>query len=74
MANSTPDYLTSLIAARDNAAAMLVEITKSPKPSYTVHGHSVSWTEYQKMLLGQIAEINKQITQGTPFEFITAMR
>ena len=70
----TPDYVTSLIQARDNAAARLAEILASPKPSYTVHGHSVSWTEYQKMLAEQLAQCNQLITQGTPFEFVTAVR
>ena len=73
MANA-PDYLTSLMQARANAAARLAETLASPKPSYTVHGHSVSWTEYQKMLFDQIEKINQQIAQGTPFEFVTAMR
>ena len=69
-----PDYLTSLIQARDNAAARLAEILASPKPSYTVHGHSVSWTEYQEMLGEQIKAIDQLIAQGIPFEFVTAMR
>ena len=66
-----PDYLTSLAMARDNAAARLAEILASPKPSYSVHGHTVSWNEYQEMLLRQIAACNQLIAQGNPVEFIT---
>jgi hypothetical protein len=65
------DYISSLETARANAAARLAEVLSSPKPSYSVHGHTFSWNEYQKMLMDQIAACNTAIAQGTPVEFIT---
>jgi len=71
-------------AARDkatstlnNALARLEEILASPKPSYTIEGQSVSWTEYQKMLVdiisGSTDTINKlkQLQSQEPYEFVS---
>jgi hypothetical protein len=68
---STPDYPASLTVARDNCAARLAEITVAPKPTYTVHGHSYSWTEYQAMLVTQIDNLNKLIAQSEIAEVVS---
>jgi hypothetical protein len=68
---ATGNYADNLVVARDNTAALLAQITASPKPSYTVHGHSVSWTEYQRMLREQISGLNQLIAEANPFEFMS---
>ena len=65
------NYLDSLKAARDDAAARLAEALAAPKPSYSIHGQSVSWTEYQKMLAEQIAILSDLIARGEPFEIVS---
>jgi tartrate dehydratase beta subunit/fumarate hydratase class I family protein len=61
-----PDDLTT---ARDSAAARLVEVLSEKKPSYSIDGESISWTEYAAMLTKQIEDLTKaiQIAAG-PFE------
>lgn len=61
-------YLESLATARDNFAAKLAEISVDPKPSYSIDGQSVSWTEYYRFLSEQVDKLNAQIAAGEPFE------
>jgi hypothetical protein len=65
-------YLDSLRTARDNSAATLAQITVAPKPSYAVHGHNFSWTEYQRFLIEHIESCNRLLAQGEPFEIVGA--
>ena len=66
-------------AAAAEAAARLAEILRHPKPTYTVEGQSVSWTEYQKMLNDIIKGSADAIVAlktamqvaGPPYEFIS---
>ncbi len=71
----TEDYATNLTTTRLNVSKRLSEITSSPKPSYDVNGQEVSWTEYQKMLLDMLAQLNKAIAVGEvdpePFEILS---
>lgn len=61
--------LSDLTTAREQLAARLVEITASPKPSYTIDGQHVSWHSYQQQLTGQIERLNRLIQQESgPFE------
>ncbi len=60
-----------LETARDNFAAILVEISTNPKPSYTVNGQTFSWVEYQRFLLDAIKNLNDQIVAlSDPYEII----
>jgi hypothetical protein len=54
-------YEDNLKAVKENIAARLAEITASPKPSYSIDGQSVSWTEYFNSLVQQLKEINQQL-------------
>ncbi len=56
----------NLQTARDNVALRIKQITESPKPSYSIDGKSVSWTEYLDMLLRQFREL-EALANG-PFE------
>jgi hypothetical protein len=64
-------YLENLTTARDNLATKLASVTASPKPSYTIDGQTVSWTEYYKMLMDGINSLNEQLAAGEPFEIHT---
>ena len=62
-------YADDLITARDSAAARLVEVLSEKKPSYSVDGQSVSWTEYAAMLRETVKDLNAQIREADgPFE------
>lgn len=65
-------YLDSLTASQANIAATLASITASPKPSYSIDGQSISWTEYHAMLVAQLKELNLLIAIADgPFEYVT---
>jgi hypothetical protein len=64
-------YPGSLAAARDQCAALLVQITLSPKPSYTAYGRKYSWSEYQALLTAQINDLNRLIAQANPYEIVS---
>ena len=61
-------YLDDLKTTRDQMASILVEITTSPKPSYSIDGQAVSWTEYLKMLQDQLSKMNELIQDAEPYE------
>lgn len=63
--------LENLIAARDNFAAQLVELSANPKPSYNIDGQSVRWTEHYKFISSQIDKLNDQINDEQPFEIVS---
>jgi hypothetical protein len=58
----------NIATIKSNALATLAEITASPKPSYNIDGQSVSWTEYQKMLMEQVGWADGQLNNTDPFE------
>ena len=61
--------IDSLTTAKAQIAANLAAITLNPKPTYSVDGQSVSWSEYHAMLAEQMARINDLIqVEGGPFE------
>ena len=65
-------YLDDLTTARDQIAARLVEITASPKPSYTVDGQTVSWTAYLKELREAMSSLDAEILKADgPYEIRT---
>ena len=64
-------YLDDLVTTRDSLVALRLASSASPKPSYNVHGHSVSWVEYLKYLSDEIDRLNAQIAQASPFEIVS---
>jgi len=61
-----------LKTARDQLVARIVEITASPKPSYTVDGQTVSWTAYLKELREGLRQLEEEIRRAEgPFEVRT---
>jgi hypothetical protein len=59
--------LQLLQQTKANVLKTLTEITCQPKPSYSVNGQSISWTEYNAMLTKQVADLNDLIQQEQPF-------
>ena len=53
------------------ALTRLAETLANPKPSYSIDGQSVSWTEYQKMLQETIRWADEQAAvDAGPYESI----
>ena len=64
--------LDTLIQAKANVCNLIQLITLTPKPSYSINGQNVQWTEYFKTLTDQLAVINQQIqVAGGCFELQT---
>lgn len=63
-----PTYLENLIAARDNVAANLADITATPKPNYTIDGQTVSWQSLFDSYLEHLERLDAQIAAADPFE------
>lgn len=68
-------YLDNLTQTRLQISQQLAAVTAAPKPSYSVNGQQVSWTEYTRMLTEQLTKINAAIAAGeadaAPFEVIS---
>ena len=65
----------NLQTALDNIAARLAEITASPKPSYSIDGESVSWTEYFSALMAQQSALRTELAQASgPYAVISQGR
>lgn len=69
--SSTGDYLQDLIAARDNIAAQLVEITADPKPTYSIDDQWIDWDTHFKALTDRLDRLNASIQAIQPFELST---
>ena len=56
---------------RTQTLSRLEELRASPKPSYTLDGQQVSWTEYAKSLEQTIDWCDRKLVESEPFEFKT---
>jgi hypothetical protein len=65
---SVPDFLTNLLAARDQIAQNLADMTADPKPNYKIDGQVVSWQGLLDSYLSQMEKLNAQIAAADPFE------
>jgi hypothetical protein len=57
-----------LRAALDALVTAYLTACQSPKPSYSIGGQSVSWTEYLRMLLDGIKGTAEALAYLEPFE------
>ena len=76
---NTPPYnaedLQNFQTAKSQMIANLMQITATPKPNYSIGGQSISWSEYQKMLLDGIQAANETEQQlSGPFVIVTGQR
>ena len=60
-----------LLAIKSQLIVLQFQATQQPKPSYSVHGHSFSWTEYQDYLVRSIAAVNRLLQAQDPFEIVS---
>jgi len=51
---------------KSQALSVIEYITANPKPSYTVDGQSVRWSDYLKQLQQTVEWCDKQIALSTP--------
>jgi hypothetical protein len=65
---SVPDFLNNLLAARDQIAQNLADMTADPKPNYKIDGQVVSWQGLFDSYLSQLEKLNGQIAAADPFE------
>lgn len=66
-----PTDAENLATTKSNMLATLASITANPKPTYSIDGQTVSWTEYQKFLLESIERINTLLNSEGPYEEIS---
>lgn len=64
-------YVDDLTTARNNFAAKLAEVSAAPKPSYSIDGQQVSWTDYYRFLSEQVEKLNQQIASGESYEEVS---
>ncbi len=56
----------------DNLAAALATESANPKPSYSINGQQVSYTEWRTATIQQIRELNSLIGElDDPFEIVS---
>lgn len=61
--------LASLMASRDNVIALIQTVTTKPRPSYSIDGQNVKWSEYFEMLTKQLDVLMKLIqAYDEPYE------
>ena len=53
---------------RDQALALIADITANPKPSYTIDKQKVDWCEYLCQLRKTVEWCNNQLTDTEPKE------
>lgn len=64
-----PSDIEQIETIRTLTLAQLVELRASPKPSYSVEGQQVSWTEYVRSLQETIEWCDIKLAGYRPFEF-----
>jgi hypothetical protein len=63
-----PTDLNQVQTIKSQTLTLIATITASPKPSYSIDGQSVSWTEYLKQLQATVAWCDEQLAREDPFE------
>lgn len=54
---------------RTQTLTLLEQMSVNPKPSYSIDGQKVSWTEYAESLQQTIDWCDRKLVDGEPFEF-----
>ena len=58
-----------IAAIRAQTLAQLEELRANPKPSYSIDGQSVSWTDYVESLERTVDWCDRKLRDCNPFEF-----
>ncbi len=64
-----PTDIEQIETIRTQTLSQLVELRASPKPSYSIDGQQVSWTEYVRSLQETIEWCDVKLAGYRPFEF-----
>ncbi len=64
-----PSDIEQIETIRTQTLAQLAELRAVPKPSYSVDGQQVSWTEYVRSLQETIEWCDTKLAGYHPFEF-----
>ncbi len=62
------DSLNQILKIRAQTLVMIAELTRSPKPTYSVENQSVSWESYLSQLQATVTWCDRQIQMKEPFE------
>ncbi len=60
------DSLEQLKTIRSQTMARIAEITAEPKPSYSIDGQSVSWSDYLKTLRETVSWCDRMMNVENP--------
>jgi hypothetical protein len=63
-----PTDLDQLQAIKSQALAIIADLTASPKPTYTIDGQQVAWSDYLAQLRQTVAWCDDQMARDDPFE------
>jgi hypothetical protein len=66
-----PSDLEQLATIKSQTLALIATITANPKPTYSIDGQSVDWSEYLRRLQETVAWCDQQLAAQAPFEFET---
>ena len=62
---------TMLKTIRNQTLTLIAEITANPKPTYTIDGQSVAWTDYLAQLRKTVEWCDRMIADEEPVEIIS---
>ncbi|MDA7977502.1 MAG: hypothetical protein MPJ50_01875 [Pirellulales bacterium] len=60
--------ITQIRAIKSQTLALLAELTASPKPSYSLDGQQVSWSDYLRQLVDTVEWCDSQLRGEEPAE------
>jgi hypothetical protein len=63
-----PTDVDQLRAIKTQTLARIAEITAAPKPSYSIDGQDVSWSEYLEQLARVVDWCERKLAGAEPFE------
>lgn len=64
-----PTDIEQIESIRAQTLAQLNELRASPKPTYSIEGQQVSWTEYVRSLQETIHWCDEKLAGYRPFEY-----
>jgi hypothetical protein len=60
-----------IAAIKSQTLAGISEITAAPKPTYSIDGQTVAWSDYLQQLRQTVDWCDEKLAGETPFEFQT---
>jgi len=63
-----PSDLEQIRTIKSQALAVMADVTANPKPSYSIDGQSVSWSDYLATLQATVDWCEQKLSGEEPFE------